>query len=231
MRALVPARNEVGSAHMFTSAWWWRSVGCLAVALLASLAFGSIVNGAATSRAPCEMVTVKRLAGEVGVREPGEQGFVPLKGERQIPVGSLLDTRQGSVRLTGAAATPGSTQSGDFAAGMFQVLESRTCDANEFDGFFVLSLRGSGFANCGGSAGPTVIRRLQADAKGRFRTRGRYSAATVRGTQWDTIDRCDGTLTRVRRGTVAVRDFCRDRKVRVDAGDRYLARASDCGRG
>lgn len=216
-----------------TSAWRWRLVGCLAVALLASLAFGSIVNGDAPSRASCEMVTVERLAGEVGVRVPGDKGFVPLQGARQIPVGSLLDTRHGSVRLTGAAATPGSTQSGDFAAGIFQVLQSRACDAggDAFDGFFVLSLRGSGFANCGGGADRTVIRRLQADAKGRFRTRGRNSAATVRGTAWSVTDRCDGTLTTVRRGTVVVRDFRRHRTVRVDAGDRYLARASDGGRG
>jgi len=30
---------------------------------------------------------------------------------------------------------------------------------------------------------------------GRFRTRGRYSSATVRGTDWTVTDRCDGTLT------------------------------------
>ena len=50
-------------------------------------------------------------------------------------------------------------------------------------------------------------RRLRGDANGRFRTRGRHSAATVRGTKWTVTDRCDGTLTKVRRGTVAVRDF------------------------
>jgi hypothetical protein len=69
------------------------------------------------------------------------------------------------------------------------------------------------------------IRRLRANARGRFRTRGRYSAATVRGTKWDTIDRCDGTLTTVSRGVVTVRDFRRHRTVRVRAGKRYLARA------
>jgi hypothetical protein len=47
----------------------------------------------------------------------------------------------------------------------------------------------------------------------------------VRGTRWLTVDRCDGTLTVVRSGTVAVRDFTRDRTVLVDAGERYLARA------
>ena len=46
------------------------------------------------------------------------------------------------------------------------------------------------------------VRRLWGDGKGSFRTSGRYSAATVRGTRWLTEDRCDGTITRVVRGEV-----------------------------
>jgi len=60
---------------------------------------------------------------------------------------------------------------------------------------------------------------------GRFRTRGRYSSATVRGTAWTAADRCDGALTTVRRGRVAVRDFKRRKNVSVRAGKSYLARA------
>ena len=51
------------------------------------------------------------------------------------------------------------------------------------------------------------VRRLWGDGHGSFRTAGHYSAATVRGTRWLTEDRCDGTLTRVVRGTVEVEDF------------------------
>jgi hypothetical protein len=47
----------------------------------------------------------------------------------------------------------------------------------------------------------------------------------VRGTRWTTVDRCDGTLTRVSRGRVAVRDFRRKRTIVVRAGKSYLARA------
>jgi hypothetical protein len=46
----------------------------------------------------------------------------------------------------------------------------------------------------------------------------------VRGTVWITADRCDGTLTTVRRGRVTVRDFRRRRNVVVRAGKSYLAR-------
>ena len=69
------------------------------------------------------------------------------------------------------------------------------------------------------------MRRLRGNARGRFRTRGRYSAATVRGTKWTVTDRCDNTLTKVTRGRVAVRDFRRKKTVIVRAGKSYLARA------
>jgi hypothetical protein len=37
-------------------------------------------------------------------------------------------------------------------------------------------------------------------------------------------DRCNGTLTRVKKGKVAVRDFVRKRTVIVRAGKQYLAK-------
>ena len=63
------------------------------------------------------------------------------------------------------------------------------------------------------------------NGRGRFRTRGRHSAATVRGTKWTTTDRCDGTLTTVARGKVAVRDFRRKKTIVVRAGKSYLAKS------
>lgn len=62
--------------------------------------------------------------------------------------------------------------------------------------------------------------------RGRFRTRGRNSSATVRGTVWITSDRCDGTLTKVRRGKVVVRDLRRKRDITLTAGKSYLARGT-----
>ena len=70
-------------------------------------------------------------------------------------------------------------------------------------------------------------RKLWGDGRGRFRTKGRYGAATVRGTKWLTADRCNGTLVRVERGKVDVDDLIRPRvKVkRVRAGGQTLVRA------
>jgi hypothetical protein len=93
---------------------------------------------------------------------------------------------------------------------------------------------GGNFRVCGGRALSTFglearrkrpVRTLWGNGKGRFQTRGRYSAATVRGTKWVVQDRCDGTLTRVLRGVVRVRDFRARKNVNVRAGQRYLAKA------
>ncbi|HEX2233265.1 MAG TPA: hypothetical protein VHG69_07865, partial [Thermoleophilaceae bacterium] len=137
-------------------------------------------------------------------------------------------TSRGIARITTARDSAGRTQSGDFGAGLFQVLQRRTPAAR---GLTDLVLKGSSFRRCGkGSSGHAraashIRRRLRSRARGRFRTRGRHSAATVRGTTWVTVDRCDGTLTAVRQGRVVVRDFRRRRNILVRAGKNYLAKA------
>ncbi|HWH43201.1 MAG TPA: calcium-binding protein, partial [Thermoleophilaceae bacterium] len=68
-----------------------------------------------------------------------------------------------------------------------------------------------------------VVQRLWGRGRGRFRTRGRYSAATVRGTTWLTEERCDGTMVRVRSGSVRVDDFARRRVCTVRGGGWYLS--------
>jgi hypothetical protein len=158
--------------------------------------------------------------------------FIPLEQAREIPVGSFLNTRRGTVNLTAAVNAAGATQSGNFSRGLFQVVQSSRASAR---GLTELRLKGSSFRGCrargsGRSASAAglsrrAVRRLRSNATGRFRTRGRNSAATVRGTVWETIDRCDGTLTKVRRGRVAVRDFRRKKTVIVRAGKSYLAKA------
>ena len=165
---------------------------------------------------------------------PGLKGraFIPLREARQLPVGTFFDTRRGRVRLQSAADAKGSLQSGEFSAGVFQVLQSGKRAAR---GLTELRMKGASFRRCGSTRGRRAevaarrsrrtIRRLRSNARGRFRTRGRYSAATVRGTAWTVADRCDGTLTTVSSGRVAVRDFRRRKTVLLRARKSYLARA------
>jgi hypothetical protein len=182
-------------------------------------------------------VSVDEVSGSVLVGIPARGGsaraaqkgirFVPLSEVRSVPVGSFLDTKRGTVRLTSARNAAGATQSGTFTGGVFQVLQSRKRSAK---GLTNLALKGGSFKRCSARGAArtalsrSAIRRLRSNARGRFRTRGRYSAATVRGTTWTTVDRCDGTLTSVKRGRVAVRDFRRKRTIVVRAGKSYLAR-------
>jgi hypothetical protein len=174
-----------------------------------------------------ETVNVSVVSGTVKVKTRGQAGFQLLSQAAQIKVGSELDTTKGVVRLASAAGK-GKTQSGDFGRGVFQVAQSKSAK-----GLTDLKLKGGKFSSCRGSAKKgsaaakkKTIRSLFSKAKGKFRTKGRYSAASVRGTTWIVTDRCDGTLTQVKSGTVSVFDFKRKRTVKVKAGKSYLARAN-----
>jgi hypothetical protein len=166
-------------------------------------------------------------AGNVLVRLPGSTRAVALNDAASIPVGSILDTRKGTVMLR--SALPGDhTQTGTFHGGLFEVRQ-----AGGARGMTELVLRGprpdctaAGAARAAGASGKRPPRGLWGrDDHGRFRTRGSNSVATVRGTAWYVEDRCDGTLTRVSKGSVSVRDLRRQRTVIVNAGHSYLARS------
>ena len=171
-----------------------------------------------------ERVNVVVRRGTVTVKVPGGDGFVPLSEFASVPVGSLVNTRRGSVTLRSALAS-GGTQAGSFHGGLFEVRQPKAAG-----GLTELVLRGRG-PRCRSDAATTTRKRKRRRAlwgtvtHGNFRTRGGNSVATVRGTVWYVEDRCDGTLTRVRRGSVFVRDLRRHRTVVVRAGHRYLARA------
>ena len=69
------------------------------------------------------------------------------------------------------------------------------------------------------------IQLLHASAHGHFKTSGRYSAATVRGTKWTIAARCDGTFVHDITDSVAVTDFVRHKTIILHAGQSYLALA------
>ena len=194
-----------------------------------------LVAGSAAPPAPevGQTANAEAVRGQVLVQLTKGGPFVALSEAREIPIGATVDTTEGTVRLTTARNQAGEVQSGTFSAGLFQVLQSRKRRAK---GLTELRMKGSaaGFRNCraGGKRAASsalskrTVRRLRANAKGRYRTRGRHSAATVRGTKWVQEDRCDGTLTRVKRGKVVVRDFRLKKTVTVSAGKSYLAKAA-----
>jgi hypothetical protein len=178
-------------------------------------------------------VVLAPVGGKVLVELPGRyHRFVRLTAPKAVPLGTAVDTSAGTVRLTsalpGAAPVAAKTQSGRFFRGIFTVEQSRTAG-----GLVDLVIRDNlPRAGCqpGSTAHPAALSQrvlglLRGVAKGRFRTTGRFAAATVRGTDWGVRDRCDGTLTVVRRGVVVVRDFRLQKNVIVRAGQTYLAKA------
>jgi hypothetical protein len=201
---------------------------------------------------PGKSVVVKVVSGTVMLKRPGSgraratgpaKGFVPFTGAANIPVGSQLDTSKGRVALTSAADTAGAkTQTSDFYKGIFQVKQSVPKKKPKKPKALVtdLVLKGeiarSQCAPLKGARSATeaatkkkgpksVLGKLWGSGKGKFRTDGKYSAATVRGTIWLVEDRCEGTFTKVTRGTVQVRDLKRKKTITVKAGHSYLARA------
>ena len=174
-----------------------------------------------------ETLGVAPRAGSVLVRLPGSARAVALTDAASIPVGSILDARKGTVALS--SALPGDdSQTGTFHGGLFEVRQPAGAR-----GMTELVLRGplptctGGGARAAAASARRPPRGLWGrDDHGRFRTRGSNSVATVRGTAWYVEDRCDGTLTRVSKGSVSVRDLRRQRTVIVDAGKSYLARSA-----
>ena len=166
-------------------------------------------------------VVVSEVAGTVLVRVKGSNKFVALNADEGIPLGSTVDTTHGTVELTSEQKKGGASQTAKF-----------------FDGIFLVTQKGSTInlkltqklAKCAAGKASAAKkkprkRRLWGDGKGHFRTQGKHSAATVVGTKWLVQDSCAGTLTKVARGVVSVRDFGRRKTIKVKAGKRYLAKA------
>ena len=170
-------------------------------------------------------VAIAPANGSVLVRVPGATHAAALSSDASIPVGS--DRRYARRQREAAAALPGgATQTGTFHGGLFEVRQPAGGH-----GMTELVLRGAPpTCPAGGVRAAAVARKRPPrvlwghDRHGSFRTRASNSVITVRGTTWYVADRCDGTLTRVKSGSVAVRDLHRRRTVIVRAGQRYLAR-------
>lgn len=184
-------------------------------------------------------------------RSPGDlvrgQGFVPLTQARQLPIGSEIDARGGTLQIVVATPEKHHLQQARLSGGVFSVGQTKT---GKEKGLATFTLKenafsgGPSYASCtvrnkpraAATSTPVakatkvnskVLQLLKAsDQHGSFRTTGRYAAATVLGTQWVVEDRCDGTLTKVKRGRVDVLDFHTGKTITLRAGQSFLANAN-----
>jgi hypothetical protein len=161
------------------------------------------------------------------VKQAGTEEYATLEAGTPVPVGSMVDTTAGTVRLI-SETSDDTTQDVVLRGSKFEVRQAR-----DGSGVTEFVLKGGDFSACGraSSAGRRARkpprRSLWAkDRGGKFRTRGLNSVATVRGTTWRTTDTCSGTTTSVSSGSVTVRELRSGRKVVVRKGERHLARAA-----
>jgi hypothetical protein len=178
--------------------------------------------------------------------------FVPLTQLSQIRQGAVINALHGTLRLITAVGGPSGardaaakgkkhkakvkTQQGTFGGAIFRLnqathglakgLVTLTLVENAFNGapsYATCKQHKAGQASAAALSGKT-LQLLSASAKGKFTTRGKYGAATVRGTKWTTADRCDGTLIHDITDSVAVTDFVRHKTIVLHAGQTYLAK-------
>jgi hypothetical protein len=159
------------------------------------------------------------VSGTVRVKLPGSKTFVTLGQGQALPIGTLVDARKGTIQLTATSGT--AAYSANFFEGRFKLAQKKrsgsTADLKLFGGSF------KGCPRAPRAAKTKSVRHLWGEGAGKFRTVGRFSSASVRGTKWLTDDQCTGTLTRVVAGSVLVRDFAKKRNIVVTAGHRYFA--------
>jgi hypothetical protein len=181
--------------------------------LLLVLPAGAAAMLASASAAPAPApergvaVVLEPVSGRVYVRPDGVREYHRLRAGERLPVGTTVDAQDGTVRLVVARDDAGGKWRAVFYDGKFTVTQPATGEP-----VTTLKLTGPSIRDtCGDAAAarrkPRRVRRLWGDGRGRFRTAGHYSAATVRGTWWLVEERCDGTLTRVVRGEVEIEDF------------------------
>jgi hypothetical protein len=197
----------------------------------------SASTGPGTARPPLlgRLVNAAPVSGKVFVVIKGK--LVQITGATQIRSGAEVDALHGTVSLTSATGRGKGTQTGTFGGAVFKVTQAR---GGKNKGLTTLKLVEGAFkgaptyATCkahkkaldasAAASSSKTLQLLRASAHGKFRTRGRYSAATVRGTKWTVADRCDGTLTHDITHSVAVTDFVHHKTIVLHAGQSYLAK-------
>lgn len=168
-------------------------------------------------------------AGDVFVRVKGSAAASPLRDAREVPIGSVIDTREGSIELESAAGA-GSTYRGIVSEGRATL--TQTGGRTPATTLRLPRLK----KRCARSGGGLRVRlrtrtlpgrhaQASRHRRGKIHHKGDYGRGGASQTDWTTINTCRSTVFRVREGVVEVTDFTLGRTVRVRGPGRYVARA------
>jgi hypothetical protein len=182
-----------------------RSSGVLATIAAVAALLAMDTSAQARTLKLGSTAVVRRISGTVKYKPLGASRYKTLATRATIKMGSSVDATHGTVKLITARDAKGATQSGKFYDGAFVVTQARAAKA-----VTELKLIKGDFAQCQQAASAKAhsaasgrsVRKLWGRAKGRFRTKGRYSAASVRGTVWLTQDFCDASRVASNEGAV-----------------------------
>ena len=184
---------------------------------------GEVVNlevRGVDSPVPNETAGVAVVKGKVRIKLPGDQEFQPLEGPTEIPLGTEVDTTDGTVELASAKNGNGDIRTGQFWNGVFEVGQSGPTKKLTT----VLDLVPN--VGCGkrASVGARGNGLWGSEKGGGHKTNGNKGSGSTRGTVWFVGDRCDATTqAKVKKGRIAFRDFVEDKTVILRAGDTYVA--------
>lgn len=195
----------------------------------ASVSASYIVTTALPEPTRGSTAVVEPVRGKVLVKAPGGR-FNELEAGEEIPVGSLVDTRSGTVRLTSAGAG-GADQTADFRYGLFRVAQKKSSPLTSLKLAGPISgCRRASRRSATSPLAPRALRKgrtLWGRGKGKFQVSGRRGSGSVRGTTWQVTDRCDGsTVVKSISGVVEARDFRKGKKFKkvLRSGQSYVAR-------
>jgi len=178
-----------------------------------------------------ESFNLELVEGSVDLVCPGESETSRLASFKQIPMGCLINTRNGVIDLTASKGSSGGKQSAHFWGGVFVATQAPGDDQK-----VELKLAGRRMCERRGTAkGSAAVsrsrrgggRKVWGSGNGNYKTSGSYGSATVVGTTWLVVDRCDAsTLFKVSEGTVWVRDLIKGKLFVLGAGEQYIAKAA-----
>jgi hypothetical protein len=183
---------------------------------------------------------VTATQGTIKVTLPGKRSHTLKTRGENVPLGTIVDASKGKAAVTTLNVKGGKPQTSLFYDGAFNVnqrggvrpITDIKLRSPRLDALCGSAATSAGVARAGALVSRAtrkrrrskrVVTSLWGDGKGSFRTTGRNSAATVRGTKWLTQERCDGTLTRVVRGVVKVKNLHTGKTVTVTGGHSYLS--------